>query len=329
MNWDPCGARRLPALKAALAAAALFAAAAPARAGFGETDVGTSGAQFLQLGGGARAEGMAQAYTALPTEADAIYWNPAALSRVQNHSVTLMNSILPAGINYNFLGYGQKLNDSYAAGGSIQYLSQPPIDQTDSSGFSTGSTFRPSDFAGALGGAYTFHNENYGIFDGSSLGATAKYVSSTITKTAYTFGFDLGFLSAPFDVLGHEMRLAYVAQNIGGSLKFQQLSDELPTNLRFGTSAALTKGWLLDLDLDEPLNNAPYVALGTEYRIAYNEATYAARFGMSTRALGDAGNFSGLTLGLGARFSRLGFDYAFAPLGALGMTNTFSVNFSF
>ncbi|HEX4048461.1 MAG TPA: PorV/PorQ family protein [Elusimicrobiota bacterium] len=318
-------ARRLLVLAAALAAAA-----PPARAGFGETDVGTSGAQFLQLGGGARAQGLAQAYTALPTEADAVYWNPAALSRVEGHSAALMNSVLPAGINYDFLGYGQKVNRSWAAGGSVQYLSQPPIDQTDSEGFSTGSTFRPSDFAGGLSGAYTIHNEDLGIFDGASFGATAKYISETITKTEYTFGFDLGFLSAPFSVFEHDMRLAYVAQNIGGSLKFQQLSDPLPTNLRFGTSLELAKNWLWDLDLDEPLNNAPYVALGTEYRIAYNaDSSFSGRLGISTRALGDAGNFSGVTLGLGARFSRLGVDYAFAPMGALGMMNTFSVNFSF
>jgi hypothetical protein len=310
--------------------AGLAAAAAPARAGFGTTDEATSGAQFLKLGGGARAEGMAQAYTALPDEADAIYWNPAALSRIPQHSVTLMNSILPAGINYNFLGYGQKLNNSYDLGTSVQYLSQPPIDQTDSSGFSTGSTFRPSDFAIGLGGAYTVHNEDYGILNGASFGATAKYISSTITKTAYTFGFDFGYLSAPFHVLDREIRLAYVAQNVGGSIKFQQLSDPLPTNLRFGTSVALAKGWLLDLDLDEPLDNAPYFALGTEYRLEYNkEASFAARFGINSRALGDAGNFSGLTLGLGARFTRLGIDYAFAPLGALGMTNTISVSFSY
>ena len=322
--------RRTPPLRALVLTAALAAAAAPARAGFGTTDEGTSGAQFLKLGGGARAEGMAQAYTALPNEADAIYWNPAALSRIDRHSVTLMNSILPAGINYNFLGYGQKLSSSFAAGASVQYLSQPPIDQTDSSGFSTGITFRPSDFAGAAGGAFTFHNEDYGVLDGASFGATAKYISSTITKTAYTFGFDLGFLSAPFHVLDREMRLAYVAQNIGGSLKFQQLSDPLPTNLRLGASMALAKGWLLDLDLAEPLDNSPYFALGTEYRLAYSaEAAFAARFGVNSRALGDAGNFSGLTLGLGARFSRLGIDYAFAPLGALGMTNTISASFSF
>ena len=317
-------------LRALLLAAALAAAAVPARAGFGTTDEGTSGAQFLKLGGGARAEGMAQAYTALPEEADAIYWNPAALSRIRHHSVTLMNSVLPAGINYDFLGYGQKVSDSFAAGASLQYLSQPPIDQTDSSGFATGSTFRPSDFAGGIGGAFTFHSEDYGFIDGASFGATCKYVSSRIVSTDHTFGFDLGFLSAPFRVFDREMHLAYVAQNLGGSLKFQQLSDPLPTNLRLGASMALTKGWLLDLDLAEPLDNTPYFAVGTEYRLAYNdETTFAIRFGVNTRAIGDAGNFSGLTLGLGARFSRLGVDYAFAPLGALGMTNTLSVNFSF
>ncbi|MFI5361401.1 MAG: PorV/PorQ family protein [Elusimicrobiota bacterium] len=321
---------RTAARGALLIAAALSAFAPPALAGFGETDVGTSGAQFLQLGGGARAQGMAGAYTALPAEADAIYWNPAALSRIETHSATLMSSVLPAGINYEFLGYGQRLSPSFSAGGSVQYLSQPPIDQTDSSGFATGGTFRPSDFAAALGGAYTIHNEDFGVFDGASFGGEAKYVSDTITKTAHTFGFDAGFLSAPFRVWGHEMRLAYDASNIGGSIKFQQLSDELPTILRFGTSLALTKTWLLDLDLDEPLNNAPFVAIGTEYRIAYNSAaSFSVRGGLSTRALGDAGNFSGATLGLGARFSRLGIDYAFAPMGALGMTNTFSVSFAF
>jgi hypothetical protein len=319
-----------PRLHALGLAVLLASLAAPAHAGFGETDVGTSGAQFLKLGGGARAEGMAEAYTALPTDADAIYWNPAALSQIKDHSVTLMNSILPAGINYSFLGYGQKVSRSFAVGGSVQYLSQPPIDQTDSSGFPLGTTFRPHDLAATAGGSYIIHNEDLGIFDGASFGMTGKYISETITKTAYTFAGDVGFLSAPFRLWDHEMRLAYVAQNIGGSIKFQQLSDPLPTALHFGTSFAVTKGWLLDLDLDEPLDNAPYFALGTEYRLQYSAAaSFAVRGGINSRALGDAGNFSGLTLGLGARFAHVGMDYAFMPLGALGMTNAISVNFSF
>jgi hypothetical protein len=322
--------RTTPLLRVLIMACALAAAAAPARAGFQSSDEGSSGAQFLKLGAGARAEGMAEAYTALPTEADAVYWNPAAMSRIERRSLSLMNSVLPAGINYNFLGYGQRLTPSYAFGASMQYLSQPPIDQTDSAGFSTGSSFRPSDFAGALGGAYTIHNEDLGIFDGASFGATGKYVQSTITKTARTYGCDLGFLSGPFHLLDREMRVAYVAQNIGGSLTFQRQPEPLPTNLRLGASWALAKGWLLAFDIDEPLDNTPYYALGTEYRMAYGEeTTFAGRLGVSSRALGDAGSFSGLTLGLGARFRSFGVDYAFLPLGALGMTNSLSVNFSF
>lgn len=314
----------------ALALAAALGAAAPARAGFQTTDVGTSGAQFLKLGGGARAEGMAQAYTAVADEADAVYWNPAGLSRIEHHSATLMNSVLPAGIDYDFVGYGQRLSPSFGVGASVQYLSQPPIDQTDSSGFSTGSTFRPSDFAGALGGAYTIHNEDLGVLDGASFGANAKYVSSTISKTAQTFTADLGYLSAPFPVAGRPMRVAYAVSNLGGSLKFQQMSDSMPTSLRFGTSLGLTRNWLVALDLDEPLDNSPYAAFGTEYRAAFGEnAVFAGRLGVSTRAISQAGNFSGITLGLGARFTSVGVDYAFAPLGALGMTNTLSVNFSF
>ena len=311
-------------------AAGLCAAAATARAGFQTVDAGTSGGQFLQLGAGARAEGMAEAYAAVADEADAIYWNPAALSRIPGHSVALMHSALPAGINYDFLGYGQRLGASTALGASAQYLSQPPIDLTDSSGFATGGTFHPADFAGALGGAYTIHNEDMGVLDGASFGATGKYISTTITKTVLTYGGDLGFLSAPFPLFGRPTRIAYVAQNLGGSIRFQQLSDPLPTTLRLGASWGAARGLLLALDVDEPLNNSPYAALGAEYRAAFGEnASFSGRFGVSTRSIGQSGNFSGLTLGLGARFSSLGLDYAFAPLGALGMTNTVSVNFSF
>lgn len=310
--------------------AALCALPPAARAGFQTTDEGTSGAQFLKLGGGARAEGMGEAYTALPTEADAIYWNPAALSSIAHHSATVMHEALPAGINYEFLGYGQKLGASGGLGASIQYLSQPSIDQTDSTGFSTGNSFHPSDFAAAVGGAYTLHGENYGGFEGASFGVTGKYIQSTITKTASTFGADLGFLSAPFQVLDRDMRIAYVAQNLGGTLKFQQLGDPMPTNLRLGASWAPAKGWLLAFDLDEPLDNTPYFAVGTEYGLSVNDDTsFTGRLGVNTRAIGDSGSLAGLTLGLGARFKSYGLDYAFAPLGALGMTNTLSLTFAF
>jgi len=311
-------------------AAALLALAPAARAGFQTADKATTGAQFLKLGGGARAEGLGEAYAALPEEADAMYWNPAALSRIPRRSATMMHTALPAGINYEFAAYGQKVGKAGAAGASVQYLSQPSIDQTDSEGFSTGATFRPADFAAAVGGAYTLHDEDFGIFDGASFGASGKYISSTITKTASTFAADVGFLSAPFPLLDRDMRVAYAATNLGGTLKFQQLSDGLPTNLRLGASWALAKGWLVDFDIVEPVDNTPYYAAGTEYRLDVNDDTsFSGRFGVDTRAIGEAGGLSGLSFGLGARFRAYGLDYAFEPLGALGMTNSLSLSFAF
>ncbi len=319
--------RRAKSLTAA--AAALLLAVAPARAGFQTLDVGTTGAQFLELGAGARAEGMGGAYGAVVDDADSIYWNPAGLARVHGHSASFMAETLPAGINYEYLGYGQSIGKWGGVGGAIQYLTQPGIDQTDATGASTGSTFHPNDLAATFGYGYMVHNEDLGIFDGASFGASVKYVQSTITKTADTFALDLGFVSAPFQLFDRDVRLSYGAQNLGGQLKFQAASDPLPQNLRLGTAVDLTDSWLLALDVNEPVNNQPYAALGTEYRVDFDGGTFAMRAGFNSRSIGQAGSFDGLSLGLGAKFSSIGFDYAFAPLGVLGMSNYLSLTYSF
>lgn len=300
-----------------------------AHAGFETLDVGTAGAQFLALGAGARAEGMGEAYGAVVDDAEAIYWNPAALARIQDHSLSLMHETLPASVNYEFVGYGQTLGRWGGMGASLQYLSQPAIGQTDSSGFSTGSSFHPSDMAVSLGYAYTLQSDNWGVFTGASFGAVGKYVSSTITRTASTYGGDIGFLSAPFKVYDGDFRIAYVAQNLGGTLKFQQIGDPLPTNLKFATSWEPTKSWLLAADFNEPVAAQPYLSIGSEYRVQFDGGSFAARAGFNSRILGQAGSLSGLSFGLGAKFKGVGLDYAFASLGALGMTNYFSLTFSF
>jgi hypothetical protein len=315
-------------LRPAAAVAALLLSTS-ARAGFETLDVGTTGAQFLSLGAGARAEGLGGAYGAVVDDADAIYWNPAGLARVQGQSVTAMNEILPAGINYEFLGYADSLGKWGGVGAGLQYLNQPGIAQTDNAGYSTGGTFHPSDLAASLGYGYTVRNENLGIFNGSSFGVAAKYVQSTIVNTASTYAFDLGYVSAPFKVLDRDFRIAYVAQNLGGQLKFVDSSDPLPQNLKLATSWNFLPSWMLAVDVNEPVGNQPYVAAGAEYRATFDDGSFSARFGVNSRSIGQAGSFDGISLGLGAKFKWLGFDYAFAPLGALGMTNYVSLNFSF
>ena len=315
----------------ALAAAVLsLSLDLPAWAGFTSGDAGTSGAQFLKLGAGARAEGMAEAYTAVVDGADAIYWNPAALALIKVRSACFAYSPLAAGINYEFLGYGQKLGSLGGIGGGVQYVSQPGIDETDSSGFATGNTFHPSDLAAALGYAYTIQGDLGALLQGATLGATGKFIRSTITKSVNAYAFDLGYLSPAVKLWDGDFRLAYVAQNLGGKIRFQQAGDNLPTNLRLGSSYAVNSQWLLALDFNEPLDNTPYLSFGTEYLYQPDEETsFAVRAGVNTRAWGAVSDLSAFSIGFGGKFRQFGVDYAFSPMGSLGTANHVSVNFSF
>jgi hypothetical protein len=302
----------------------------PARAGFTPSDIGTSGAQFLKLGAGARAEGMGEAYTSVADDADAMYWNPAALTRIQKHDAALMEAPLLAGINYQYAGYGQKVGASTALGAIVQYVSQPAISETDTSGFATGSAFHPSDLAAGIGGAYKFKSEDLGILNGASLGIVGKYVESTITRSAATYAVDLGYLSGPIRLLGGDMRISYVVRNLGGELRFQQVSDPLPVNLMLGAAWEPNEDWTLAMNINEPLDNTVYLSLGSEYRYHLNDdTTFAGRIGIITRDIGGIGGFNGLNVGLGGKFHHVGIDYAFVPMGSLGLTNYISVNFSF
>ena len=51
-------------------------------ADFGSGSRGTTTANFLKLGAGARAEAMGGAYAAVADDATALYWNPAGLTRI-------------------------------------------------------------------------------------------------------------------------------------------------------------------------------------------------------------------------------------------------------
>lgn len=313
-----------------LIAAALFIfwTAAPVLAGFTTDDTGTSGAQFLKLGAGARAESMGEAFTAVVDDANAIYWNPAALSRIETHSATFMHAALLGDAHYEFLGYGQKIGRWGAIGAGVQYVSLPKIDQTDTAGFVSGNPFRPNDFAASFGYAYTVGEKM--SLGGSNFGITVKYIQTTITKSASTFGVDLGYLSAPFRIWDREIRIAYVVQNLGGTLKFQRVADPLPLNLRLGSSAALTEDWTISFDVNEPLDHKAYISIGTEYRYVLNEETsFAGRFGLNSRSWGHITNLNGVSFGLGAKMGRFGIDYAFSPSGTLGLSQRVSLNFSF
>ena len=74
-------------------------------------------ASFLNVGVGARGLGMGGAYTALADDANALYWNPAGLSKLEKREFTASHAELFENTWLDFLAYAHPTSQgTFAAG---------------------------------------------------------------------------------------------------------------------------------------------------------------------------------------------------------------------
>ena len=57
-----------------------------------QSKVGTTSAQFLGIGVGARPMSMAGAFTSMIGDPSSLYWNPASVSKVSNSQISILNT---------------------------------------------------------------------------------------------------------------------------------------------------------------------------------------------------------------------------------------------
>src|SRR5688572_29976247 len=96
---------------------------------------GTSTAQFLRIGQGARAEGMGGAFTAIADDAYAVYWNPAGLAQITRRHVALNHLEFIEKISSQFASLVlpvNRLNGSFGA--AVTYVDMGTIDRRDATG---------------------------------------------------------------------------------------------------------------------------------------------------------------------------------------------------
>lgn len=319
--------------------ALLFLAAAQAGAsGFSQKDAGTAAGQFLRLGADARSEGMGEAVHAAAEDASAVYWNPAGLAGLSYRHAALTHGVYYQSVFYDFLSYAQpvqpilagrrerelRANDQYGAFGvSLLYLNAGQISELDNTGQPTGQSFTPQD--AAVMAAWGIPLSRW-----LDIGVGGKYISSRLKDSASTGAFDLG---ARLHFYLFELPYTFSAgvQNLGGRLQYIKQGDPLPLTISVGNCLKITRDFIIGADVVAARDGAPYPSFGGEYRLAYDSQLSAAlRLGYQRRTSGsELEGFTGMTAGGGVTFSRLGFDYAWAPFGVLGDTHRITVSYRF
>lgn len=312
-----------------LGAGAALLLALPLHAGdFSSSARGTTAADFLNIGVGARALALGGAYTAAVDDANALYWNPAAMTRVRRRSFTAMHQAYIDSSYFNYAAYVQNEDRLGAFGAAVQYFSAGRIRQTDPTGTETG-TFYPYDMALHWSYAYLFDSSVVRLLDGYAFGFSAKLVDSRLVNSASAGAIDLGALSPLY--FNDRVRFAFSALNLGSdTMQFDQAKEPLPVMMRFGVSDRFASGWLTTLDLGLPQSDRPYAAAGIERALlTRSEWEFAARAGYNTRTLGSINGFTGVSLGFGIGLKGSSVDYAFAPYGGLGQAHRLSLTYNF
>jgi hypothetical protein len=361
------------ALRAAILAATLVAAGSAAGAQAAQnpgsispspeeppTRQGTRGANFLQIGIGARENAMAGAVNSIVSGPTAWYWNPAGAASVETFSAAASRQAMytDLDISMNYVGVAMPLGGG-VVGAHFTSLNSGDIERT--------TTANPyGDNAVGLSYEWTASAVGVGyarqITDRLDLGLAIKVVSEGLTDASTTWGaVDVGtqFRTGLFGTtLGASVMNVGPAARPSGQLISQTINTdrvnnqrtrvflrtqeaELPTMFRFsagteiigGAGAVLARGGgqhvlRTDVSVNDAIDQASQLAFGAEY--AFRNLVFARagkRFYNDDRATGTRGTY-GLAGGLGVRLPvgqrALRFDYGYVSLGDLENVQVFS-----
>ena len=290
---------------------------------------GLEGAQFLRLGAGARAAAMGEAFSAVTSGPESLYWNPAGLARIPA-SAWMMSHAEYLGLFRHETLYGAVPSDRLKGtlGLGLSYMTQDSIEAFDKTGAATGESFRPDSMLFSAGYARELR------FKETSLGAGAAVSwlhESLWTESASAFAMDIG-VQAVHD-RARDWRAGAALRHFGSRQKFINETASLPTELDLGLAYEPgdgRNGWTVSAEAAVPYYADAHAKLGVERRIALGqEMTLAARGGFNTRTLSSLGAGSAFSFGFGLYLKRTSWDFSFNNQGDLGSVYRFGFGWRF
>ncbi|MDI6839758.1 MAG: PorV/PorQ family protein [bacterium] len=305
--------------------------------------LGGCGAEFLSIGGGARALSLGGAYSAFAEGVDAVYWNPAGIAKINRTSASFAHVNLFAGeLSEENIGVVIPIKDGVIGISAIALLSGRIEITTVEDQDGTGDYYSANDFA--LGISYSRM-----MTDKFSAGFTVKGINQNIHKvSANGYAIDIG---GTYNTKIRNLRFGFVLQNFGPDLAysgegleystavdtpFQESdvpgaykSEPYPLPLSFQTGLAFdllsTPIYRLTLigDLVHPSDQEATYALGGEYCLGNK---YFARLGYTGK------NNRGLSVGFGVMTqlpigNQFIFDYSYESHEYLSSIHRISLGF--
>jgi len=325
--------------------------------------VGTTAANFLEMGIGSAANSMGEAYVSVAEDISSMYWNPAGLGYLESNEVLFMYQPWIADIKVSYAGAAIVLPSIGTLGLSVTNMDFGRTEVTTMAmQEGTGETYSAGEYSIGL---------SYGrkIADWFGFGASVKWISSSIWHmSANALALDLGVKinSHFFSFSGNRedgLNIGMSISNYGTSLKYEGIDLlvpvdilpnengnykdiegqyklqgwELPLIFRVGASikpiVTETQEVIIAVDALHPNNNSESVNVGFQYGIKFiGFGQFYFRGGY--RGLYMDESEYGLTLGAGVHLTLLNnnnikMDVAYKDIGIFDNTLTYSIGVTF
>jgi len=195
---------------------------------------GRTAAQFLSLGGGTRAAGMADAFVAVSGDVNAAFWNPSGLGDISEMQMTLsymnyaaMFGEASEGMYYALAAFAMPVKDWGVFGTSLQIQDQGGMTITTDSPEPVGEADLGTNWAWAL----CYADE---LSEGLLAGVNVKIIHQKLwTESDTAYAADMG---VQYSISAVPVNIGAALQNLGTGI---QMTDEyqtqpLPRSLKLG-----------------------------------------------------------------------------------------------